>query len=163
METKEKNKGGRPVIYTKELQESLCIEICDRIASGEHIFKILESDERFPAWSTFRLWKRENVALSTMYINAQQDKADAALGKIAEYQEQVREGTITASVANVLIQTEKWKAAKFYPKMFGNKTNVDLTSGGKEVTQQVTVFNLPNNGRDQVENVPEDKVDEVED
>jgi len=39
------------------------------------------------------------------------------------------EKEITA--ANVLIQTNKWKASKFYPKMYGDK--VDLTSDGDKI------------------------------
>ena len=39
---------------------------------------------------------------------------------------------IDASTYNVLAQTLKWKLAKFYPKVFGDKT--DITSGGEKIT-----------------------------
>jgi hypothetical protein len=44
----------------------------------------------------------------------------------------LKEGTYDPSTANVLIQTLKWKAAKYYPKMFGDK-----------VQNEVTVMNIP--------------------
>ena len=54
---------------------------------------------------------------------------------------------IDPASANVLIQTLKWKMAKFYPKVFGDKT---ILSGDEEnplKIEQVTIFELPNNGR----------------
>jgi len=46
---------------------------------------------------------------------------------------------IDASTYNVLAQTLKWKMAKFYPKVFGDKT--DITSGGEKITspQEISV------------------------
>jgi hypothetical protein len=40
-------------------------------------------------------------------------------------------GEIEASVANVVMQTDKWLASKFYPKMYGDKT--DITSNGETI------------------------------
>ena len=38
---------------------------------------------------------------------------------------------IDPSTYNTLAQTIKWKMAKFYPKVFGDKT--DITSGGEKI------------------------------
>ena len=108
-----------------EYNFKLCEEICDEIANGKNIIKILESKEEYPSWPTFRRWKNEHEELRTLYVNSQQDKGIALENEIDDIMQLVKEGTIDASTANVLIQTLKWKMAKFYPKMFGDKIEVD--------------------------------------
>ena len=108
-----------------EYDFKLCEEICDEIANGKNIIKVLESKKEFPSWPTFRRWKNENEELRTLYVNSQQDKGIALENEIDDTMKLVKEGTIDASTANVIIQTLKWKMAKFYPKMFGDKLEVD--------------------------------------
>ena len=124
-----------------EYDFKLCEEICDEIANGKNIIKVLESKKEFPSWPTFRRWKNENEELRTLYVNSQQDKGIALENEIDDTMKLVKEGTIDASTANVLIQTLKWKMAKFYPKMFGDKIEVDqntnmTTSWNEEKTYE---------------------------
>lgn len=121
---------ARPSDYSFEL----CIEVCDRIADGENIKTILNSDDRFPSFPTWCKWKRENTELLNLYVNSIQDKGESVDSKIDEIWEGCRTGLYDASTANVLIQTLKWKASKYYPKMFGDKT--DITSGGEKIQNQ---------------------------
>ena len=114
-----------------EYNFKLCEEICDEIANGKNIIKVLESKKEFPSWPTFRRWKNENEELRTLYVNSQQDKGIALENEIDDTMKLVKEGTIDASTANVLIQTLKWKMAKFYPKMFGDKIEVDQNTNHK--------------------------------
>ena len=114
-----------------EYDFKLCEEICDEIANGKNIIKVLESKKEFPSWPTFRRWKNENEELRTLYVNSQQDKGIALENEIDDTMKLVKEGTIDASTANVLIQTLKWKMAKFYPKMFGDKIEVDQNTNHK--------------------------------
>ena len=130
---------ARPSEYNFEL----CKSICDQIADGENIISVLK-DSEYPSWSTFRRWKNENDELRTLYVNSQQDKGIALENEIDDIMQGLKEGTYDASTANVLIQTLKWKMAKFYPKLFGDK--VDVTSDGEKLSQ-VTIFQLPDNGR----------------
>jgi hypothetical protein len=109
----------------------LCLEICNRIADGENIKTILNSEDRFPSFPTWCKWKRENAELLNLYVNSIQDKGESVDSKIDEIWEGCRVGLYDASTANVLIQTLKWKASKYYPKMFGDKT--DITSGGEKI------------------------------
>jgi hypothetical protein len=46
---------------------------------------------------------------------------------------------IEASTYNVLAQTLKWKMAKFYPKVFGDK--IDHTTDGEKI-QSTVIVNL---------------------
>jgi len=84
----------------------------------------LDSDERFPAWNTFRRWKNDFAELSAMYVKAQQDKSEACLKEIDDVQQMLKNKEIDPATANVLTQTQKWKASKFYPKMYGTKNDV---------------------------------------
>lgn len=124
---------ARPSEYDFEL----CKKICDEVANGENIISVLK-ESTYPSWSTFRRWKNENDELRTLYVNSQQDKGIALENEIDDVMQSLKAGEMEASVGNVLIQTLKWKMAKFYPKMFGDKT---IHSGDEEspiVVQQIT-------------------------
>lgn len=110
-----------------EYDFGLCEAICEKIARGGNIIKVLESEKEFPSWETFRRWKRNHAELQALYINSVQDKSEAVLMEIDEIAEELRRGDIDASTANVLTQTLKWKAAKFYPKMFGDRQHIEQT------------------------------------
>ena len=116
--------AGRPTEYNLELST----EICELIANGMNILAALQTQPHYPSWSTFRRWKRDVEELRTLYVNAVQDKSEAVLFEIDEITDGCKNGDYEPSVANVCIQTLKWKAAKFYPKMFGDQTKVQHSS-----------------------------------
>jgi hypothetical protein len=64
------------------------------------------------------------------------------LCEIDEIALDLRNGLIDAPTANVLIQTLKWKAAKFYPKMYGDRQTVEHEG---EILHElkVTIVNKP--------------------
>ena len=121
---------ARPSKYNIEL----CKEICEAIANGGYIIDVLESNDNYPSWSTFRNWKREHIELQTLYVNAQQDKTEPIIHNIKKVQQMALNGEIDASTANVVIQTDKWLSSKFYPKMFGDKVQ---TENSGEITTNV--------------------------
>lgn len=116
---------------TTNYDYQLCLEICDKIAYGDNIVNILQSNKKYPTWSTFRRWKIEHNELQTLYVNCQQDKAIALENEIDDYRAMLLSKEIDASTYNVLVQTLKWKMAKFYPKTFGEK--LDITSDNKAI------------------------------
>jgi hypothetical protein len=121
-----------------EYDFDLCIDICELIAQGQNIIHALESSEKYPSWPTFRRWKRQNEELRTLYINAQQDKAEALENEMDDYRNMLLTKEIDASTYNTLVQTLKWKMSKFYPKVFGEK--VDLTSDSKPIQSSPTIY-----------------------
>jgi hypothetical protein len=123
-----------------EYNFDLCIEVCDKIADGQNIKSILNSDEKYPSFPTWCKWKRENAELLNLYVNSIQDKGESVDAQIDEIWQGCKEGTYDASIANVLIQTLKWKASKYYPKMFGDKT--DITSGGEKIQTNLAILNI---------------------
>ena len=123
---------ARPSEYDFEL----CKTICDEVANGENIISVL-TESTYPSWSTFRRWKNENEELRTLYVNSQQDKGIALESEIDDIMRSLKGGEMEASIGNVLIQTLKWKMAKFYPKVFGDK--VDVTSGGDKISTPTAI------------------------
>lgn len=122
-------KMGRPAEYDFKL----CEEICEQIARGGNVISVLDSNENYPTWTSFRRWKNEHPDLNSLYVNAMRDKAEACLREIDEIHEDLKKKKYTPAEANVLVQTLKWKAAKFYPKMYGAK--IDVTTDGEKITQ----------------------------
>jgi hypothetical protein len=104
-----------------EYDFDLCIEICNELADGQNIKRILNSNDKYPDWTTFRRWKQNNEELRTLYINSQQDKAIALENELDDLRDLLMSKEIDASTYNTLAQTLKWKMAKFYPKVFGDK------------------------------------------
>jgi ATP sulfurylase len=104
-----------------EYDFNLCIAICEEVANGGHIMDILEAKDEYPSWSTFRVWKRDNKELQTLYVNAQQDKTEPITQHIKKVQLMCLSGQIDAATANTVMQTDKWFASKYYPKMFGDR------------------------------------------
>jgi len=121
---------ARPSTYNFET----CKTICDDVANGFNIKTVLKSNDDYPTFQTWCNWKRENTELFDLYVKAMQDKSESELEEIDYVRDMLKAGEIEPSAANVLIQTSKWLASKFYPKMFGDK--VDLTSGGEKLQNQ---------------------------
>jgi len=120
---------ARPSKYNLEM----CKEICSEVAGGFNIKTILKSKEEYPTFQTWCNWKRENVELFDLYVKAMQDKSESELEEIDYVRDMLKAGEIEPSAANVLIQTSKWLASKFYPKMFGDK--LDVTTDGEKINQ----------------------------
>jgi hypothetical protein len=118
---------ARPSEYNFEI----CKDICEGIASGNNIIRVLESNNNFPSWPTFRRWKNNNDELRTLYVSSQQDKALALENEIDDLRDMLITKEIEYPVYNALVNTLKWKMAKMYPKVFGDKT--DVTSGGEKI------------------------------
>lgn len=60
------------------------------------------------------------------YTKARQTRGDRCLDRIEQFQMQLLTKEIDAPTARVLIDTEKWKACKFYPKMYGDRQELTL-------------------------------------
>ncbi len=114
-----------------EYDYEICLDICEEVANGGNIMNVLEDNLNYPAWSTFRRWKRDNEELRTLYVNSQQDKAEALEKEMDDYKDMLLEKAIDASTYNTLVQTLKWKMSKFYPKVFGDKVQTDANISGE--------------------------------
>jgi len=120
--------AGRPSEYDLKM----CEEICEQVANGFNIKTVLKSEVKYPDFSTWCRWKRNNEELRNLYVNAQQDKAESEIEEIDHIRDELKAGNIEPAAANVLIQTGKWLTSKYYPKMYGDK--IDHTTNGKDIT-----------------------------
>ncbi len=120
-----------------EYDFELCKEICKRIEEGENIKQILSSNKSYPDFTTWCRWKNENDELRNLYISSIQNKAEMIDAKIDEVLDEVKMNELEVPQARLIIDTLKWKAAKYYPKMFGDK--VDVTSGGDKLKTNAPV------------------------
>jgi hypothetical protein len=110
--------------------------ICEMLSNGEKLKDVLSHHQIVR--STFFKWKRENKEFSDLYVKIAQDKGELCIEEIDQTIEDLKNGVIDASTANVIIQTLKWKAAKFYPKMFGDSSKVDVTTNGESINKPLT-------------------------
>ena len=129
---------ARPSEYNFEM----CVEICIEVSNGRNIKHVLASKDEYPNFNTWCDWKRNNEALSNLYVQSIQDKAESKEAEIEDYKEKLLSGEIDPATARVLIDTSKWQAAKFYPKMFGDNKAVDVTSGGDKITDMVVQIEI---------------------
>lgn len=122
-----------------EYNFDLCVEICDEIAKGRNVIETLNSDSRFPDWTTFRRWKNNNEELRTLYVNSQQDKAIALENEIDDLKAMLLAKEIDYPTYNALVNTLKWKMAKMYAKLFGDK--IQTEHSGEITTNVISLGN----------------------
>jgi hypothetical protein len=125
-----------------EYNFDMCKEICDQIANGANIKNVLNSKENYPTFQTWCNWKRENNELFDLYVRSIQDKAESVDAQMDEIWDGCKNGLYDPATARLLIDTLKWKAGKYYPKMFGDK--IDHTSDGEKI-QSAPVINIIRN------------------
>lgn len=127
--------GGRPNTYNYDL----CIEICKEVSNGFNIKTVLSSDDRYPTFQTWCNWKRNNIELFDLYVNALQDKAESYIEEMDQVYSMLKAGEIEPSTANVLLQQNKWLTSKFYPKMFGEKVQQEISGELKTTPTELKV------------------------
>jgi cell fate regulator YaaT (PSP1 superfamily) len=124
---------ARPSTYSFELAK----EICERVSNGESIKYVLDSKDEYPTFPTWCKWKRDNQELLSLYIRAREDKAESVDDKIDDVIRKIESGQLDPAQGRVIIDALKWKASKYYPKMFGDSSKVDVTTNGKDVQQSI--------------------------
>lgn len=110
----------------------LAQEICEDVANGFNIKTVLKSRDEYPSFPTWCKWKRENDELLNLYTRSIQDKSESVDEEIDHIYDEIKAGNIEPAAGRILIDTLKWKAAKYYPKMFGDK--IDHTTQGEKIS-----------------------------
>ena len=123
----EKNKGGRPTIFSQELADRICDEI---MKSEKGIFALSESLDWFPAPSSIYLWLDQYPKFSELYTRskqAQSDRmaesclviADDSSGDSIETSRGVVENREFTSRSKLRVETRMWLMERLAPKKYG--------------------------------------------
>ena len=139
----EKNKGGRPTIFTQELADI----ICKRIAAGESLRRICFEPE-MPNADTVFTWliDDKHKRFSENFSRARASQAELMFDEILDIADDGENDYMTITkgdtsynmedkeVTNrskLRVETRKWYLSKVLPKKFGDK--MDVTSGGRPI------------------------------
>lgn len=105
-------------------------DILEDIRNGSSLRKACR--DRGMSRNTFTDYITTDESLESQYAMAVEERGDACLDEINDVAVKLKDNLIEPAAARVLIDTEKWKAAKFYPKMYGDKQTV-VHAGGVTV------------------------------
>ncbi|HWY33267.1 MAG TPA: hypothetical protein VNX68_01395 [Nitrosopumilaceae archaeon] len=128
--------GGRPTDYSYDLGEEICSAIADNMLS---LKTLCAKNPHWPVPRTIRRWARENPEFSHMYAQAKEDQGDLLAEDMLEIADDSKNDTIIKTnkdgseyeVANnewinrsrLRVDTRKWIASKFKPRMYGDKSS----------------------------------------
>ena len=126
---------GRPSVYSEDLASA----ICGRLADGESLRSICETDD-MPARSTVYAWLTDDVdGFSDRYARARTIQAETIADELIEIADDnsrdVRvglDGRETPDFDHIArsrlrVDTRKWLLSKMLPKQYGEKTQMELT------------------------------------
>lgn len=151
--------GGRPEIYTDELAVKICTEIACTTLGLKSLCKLHED---FPSHGTIFNWLANKKEFLDLYTRAKEIQAENIADEMLEIADDgsndfmtIVKGNESYEVENkevtnrsrLRIETRKWLLSKLLAKKYGDK--LDLSSLGEKINQ-VQIFQLPNNDRDNV-------------
>lgn len=136
----DKNKGGRPTLYTPEL----ATEICDAIASSSvGIAKLCKENPSWPHRTNIYRWLAKQPEFKEQYSHAKICQIELLVDEILEIADDSSQDAIIndqgVRVCNsefiarsrLRIDTRKWLACKLVPKVYGmqskESSTIDLT------------------------------------
>jgi hypothetical protein len=122
-----------------EMTPALFEVICARIMAGESLRKIC-AEEAMPGKGPFFYWlnKVENVHHLDHYARALQIRADGYGEEIVDIADEAKPET--ANAVKVKVEARKWVAARLQPKKYGDRTQIDHTSGGDKLENTQIIF-----------------------
>jgi hypothetical protein len=123
---------GRPSLYTEEIAE----EICARLPEGESLLAMCR-DPGMPSISTVFLWLTKHVDFSDNYVRAREIQGHTHAAMAIEKAVNARD----AALGRLAYDALKWHASKLVPKVYGDKTEVDVAgpNGGPAQVERVIV------------------------
>jgi hypothetical protein len=142
--------------------EKLCDAICDAIATQSKGLGAILAELGDPINpSTWYRWLQADSALRERYARARADQAQVMADQIAEIADNTQVGEIITEKADGIeikradmiehrklrIESRKWLAAKLLPKVYGDKTQQEITgANGGPLQAQITVEFVKPNG-----------------
>ena len=112
-------KIGRPSMYSDELAH----DICCMVAAGEDVKSVCVHFGI--GLSTLHDWREKFPGFSESYMRARALSGEASEARIQAIMDEARTGKIDANTARVLLDGEKWLAAKRAPRTHGDRVEVE--------------------------------------
>lgn len=145
-------------MYTPEQIQKAKTKIVKGLANGKSLSAIIRKGRKpnaktiIPGRTTIYTWLNPNhddfdANFLNNYTQAREDSADVDADKLEQIAKDVQDGKLEPAQARAAADIIKWLAGRKKPKKYGDK--LDVTTAGKELAQQVTIFKLPSNGRDE--------------
>jgi predicted secreted protein len=139
---------GRPSTFTQEIAD----RICERLADGEPLRQICR-DEEMPAWRTVYDWKDADDAFAARIARAREAGHDAIAQDCLDIADETTFDTIQGengdrantewiSRSKLRIETRLKLLAKWDPKRYGDKVDVNHGGQGDNPVQTVTRIEL---------------------
>jgi hypothetical protein len=138
--------------YTEQQRIELLNTICDEIAEGRSLRKVL-LDEGMPDRTTFFKWIDDNKERINQYTRACEARADLIFDETFEIADNTIEGTVIETDDSgrtkekkgdmlghrkLQIDTRRWALSKMQPKKYGDK--LDLSSDDGSMTPQTNII-----------------------
>lgn len=119
--------GGRPTIYSHELEE----RICELLASGKSIREICK-ERGMPSRDTVNAWKSKNQAFSARYSQAVEDRGELLSSQIVDIADDLTGDPVRDRLR---VDARKWVASKLFPYKYGDKVTNDVNLKGSIIIQ----------------------------
>jgi len=132
------NDKGPPVQFTEERIRELALEVCTRIAGGETLREICQS-EHMPAFTTFYEWKMGSKELADAYSCARVDQAHTWADKIKEMVDDTDDKNWKPR--QIQIGALQWLCARLHPHQYSDKLQItaDVSITGEVVHKLATM------------------------
>jgi len=130
---------GRPPVKEKPFSQEIAQAICDRLADGESLIAICET-EGYPGYSTVRKWQDRDPDFRSAYARARELQAERFVDEIPliaddgrnDFMERVRQNGETFVDANrehlerskIRISTRQWIIERILANKYGPKPQV---------------------------------------
>jgi len=122
MEKKSKHASPKLTAADKARMQS---RFLDLVASGMSARKACE-EKGMPSYMSVWNWMKADDEFRNKYQVASELRAQGIDDKIDDTIEEMRTGNIDAQQARVIVDTYKWRAAKLYPKLYGDNQKIDV-------------------------------------
>lgn len=114
--------------------------VVDAIAQGDSLRSICARDG-MPGMSTVMDWLESDAEFRSKYARAREHQADLLFEGMADIEADVLTGDLKADAARVVLDSQRWRAEKLKPKVYGAKSTFEHTGpgGGPVQVQSIAI------------------------
>jgi len=110
----------------KKLTPEVLDEYLRRIAIDGRSARSVGKDSDMPSYEAFYKLKLKDATVQARYQAAVEARATAIDDRIDEVLEQVRDGRMDYQAGRLEIDTQKWRMAKFFPRLYGDTQKMEV-------------------------------------